>query len=91
MGIYTIGDLHCTTEQQLLSSKNFGETSLVEIRECSPPKGFLSGSSQTSQRDPDPPLDSYLACRLIKQAVLERPISELNLSVRARKCISLGH
>ena len=45
MGIMTLGDLARTTEQTLLSSKNFGETSLVEINEmlsskqnCNPDK-----------------------------------------------------
>ena len=32
MGIFTIGDLLRTTEAELLSYKNFGETSLVEIK-----------------------------------------------------------
>src|SRR5207253_10953099 len=33
MNIRTLGDLTRVTEQQLLSSKNFGETSLGEIKE----------------------------------------------------------
>src|SRR5205807_2215143 len=33
MNIRTLGDLTRVTEQQLLSSKNFGETSLDEVRE----------------------------------------------------------
>ncbi len=86
MGIYTIGDLTRTTEQQLLSSKNFGETSLVEIREMLASKGLSLGQFSDQQRDPDPPLD-LSGMSPDQQAVLERPISELNLSVRARKCM----
>src|SRR5262249_60753533 len=33
MNIRTLGDLTRVSEQQLLSSKNFGETSLADIRE----------------------------------------------------------
>ena len=39
MGIMTLGDLTETTEQELLASKNFGETSLIEIREMLTSKG----------------------------------------------------
>ena len=43
MGIMTLGDLTRTTEQELLASKNFGETSLVEIREMLASKGLELG------------------------------------------------
>ena len=39
----TLGDLTRTTEQELLASKNFGETSLVEIREMLQSKGLELG------------------------------------------------
>jgi DNA-directed RNA polymerase subunit alpha len=45
MGVETLGDLVRTSEQQLLASKNFGETSLVEIREMLASKGLSWGSS----------------------------------------------
>ncbi len=44
MGIETLGDLVRTSEQQLLASKNFGETSLVEIREMLSSKGLSLGA-----------------------------------------------
>jgi DNA-directed RNA polymerase subunit alpha len=86
MGVQTLGDLVRTSEQQLLASKNFGETSLVEIREMLASKGLYLGQMLDQAREPDPPLD-LSSMTPDQQAVLDRPISELNLSVRARKCM----
>lgn len=86
MGVRTLGDLTRTSEQQLLASKNFGETSLVEIREMLSAKGLSLGQYSDEQREPDPPLD-LSAMTPDQQAVMDRPISDLNLSVRARKCM----
>ncbi|MBX3421934.1 MAG: tetratricopeptide repeat protein [Pirellulaceae bacterium] len=86
MGIQTLGDLVRISEQQLLASKNFGETSLVEIREMLATKGLYLGQLADQAREPDPPLD-LSGMTPDQQAVLERPISDLNLSVRARKCM----
>ena len=43
MNIRTLGDLTRVTEQQLLASKNFGETSLDEIKEIMTAKGLRLG------------------------------------------------
>ncbi len=86
MGIGTLGDLVRTSEQQLLSSKNFGETSLVEIREMLSAKGLSLGQLADQNREPDPPIDTS-GMTPDQQAILDRPISDLNLSVRARKCM----
>src|SRR5262249_29473704 len=45
MNIKTLGDLTRVNEQQLLSSKNFGETSLLEIKEMMTTKGLRLGQS----------------------------------------------
>jgi DNA-directed RNA polymerase subunit alpha len=88
MNIRTLGDLTRVTEQQLLSSKNFGETSLNEIKEMMQSKGLRLGQSleEGAQADlrfrPQQPLSEQ------EQAVLNRPVSDLNLSVRARKCMN---
>ena len=42
MGLLTLGDLARTSEQDLLASKNFGETSLVEIKEMMASRGLRS-------------------------------------------------
>ena len=43
MGINTLGDLTRVSESELLASKNFGETSLHEIREILSAKGLRLG------------------------------------------------
>jgi DNA-directed RNA polymerase subunit alpha len=88
MNIRTLGDLTRVTEQQLLSSKNFGETSLSEIKEMMQAKGLRLGQSiqdgpggETRYRPPMPVSEE-------QAAVMNKPVSELNLSVRARKCMN---
>lgn len=86
MGIETIGDLTRTTEAELLSSKNFGETSLYEIREILSSKGLSLGQFANERKPSEPPIDtSHMSPD--EQALLDRPIADLNLSVRARKCM----
>ena len=85
LGIVTLGDLTEITERELMSSRNFGETSLKEITELLTQHGMRIGENVES-RKPDtaaPPADLDPEQR----AALERPISDLNLSVRARKCM----
>jgi DNA-directed RNA polymerase subunit alpha len=90
MGINTLGDLARATEAELLASKNFGETSLVEIKEMMTSKGLSLGMLATEVREPEPVFEPEFVTP-DEQAILDRPISELNLSVRARKCmIRLG-
>ncbi len=87
MGIATLGDLTKVTEQDLLNSKNFGETSLVEIREMLANKGLSIGQLSPDGGVKEEPMDlSHLSEE--EQALLERPIGDLNLSVRARKCMT---
>ncbi len=87
MGIETIGDLTRTSEAELLSSKNFGETSLFEIREMMSSKGLSLGQFAHEKKTSEPPIDtSHMSPD--EQALLDRPIADLNLSVRARKCMA---
>ena len=87
MGIDSIGDLTRTSEAELLSSKNFGETSLFEIREMLTSKGLSLGQFAHEKKSNEPPIDtSHMSPD--EQALLDRPISDLNLSVRARKCMA---
>jgi DNA-directed RNA polymerase subunit alpha len=87
MGIETLGDLTQVSEIDLLASKNFGETSLVEIREMLANKGLSIGQFYHEKQgiDEPPDLSDYSEEEKI---LLERPISDLNLSVRARKCMT---
>lgn len=88
MGIMTLGDLCRCTEQDLLASKNFGETSLAEIKEMLASKGLRLGqllperAASEATVGPEEPLAPE------EEALLSKPVSELNLSVRARKCMA---
>jgi DNA-directed RNA polymerase subunit alpha len=86
MGIMTLGDLARTTEAELLASKNFGETSLVEIREMMDAKGLALGMLAKETVAPEPVFEPEVMTP-DEQAMLDRPITDLNLSVRARKCM----
>ena len=87
MGIYTLGDLTKCSEQELLASKNFGESSLVEIRDMLVARGLAIGQFAHEGEEPEPSIDIE-SMSPDEQALLERPMSELNLSVRARKCMA---
>jgi len=86
MGIMTLGDLCRCSEPELLASKNFGETSLVEIREMLATKGLRLGQLAQDRGGEDMFEPESLSPD--EQALLDRSISELNLSVRARKCMT---
>ena len=87
MQIRTLGDLLKITEAELLSYKNFGETSLVEIKTMLASKGIRLGQGLEGQF-------SRIRKEIYEQlrgkaseAVLGKPISVLDLSVRARKAL----
>ncbi len=91
MGVRHLGDLIRYTEQELLSSKNFGETSLQEIREILASQGLRLGQGAAPEapapkRAPEPVVDAGTMSP-DEQAVLNRRVEDLNLSVRARKCM----
>jgi DNA-directed RNA polymerase subunit alpha len=88
MNIRTLGDLTRVSEQHLLSSKNFGETSLVEIKEMMASKGLRLGQSLEEGAQYDMRYRSKQPMSEQEQAVLSKSVSDLNLSVRARKCMN---
>ncbi len=90
MNIRTLGDLTRVTEQQLLSSKNFGETSLQEIKEMMTSKGLRLGQSleEGGAGGHDLRYRPPTSLSEEQQAVLSKPVTDLNLSVRARKCMN---
>jgi len=85
MKIHTLGDLVRTTENELLNSQNFGETSLDEIKELLTTKGLRVGMLSE-----DPSANRYgLEPEELSEkerTAMAKPIADLNLSVRARKC-----
>jgi DNA-directed RNA polymerase subunit alpha len=88
MNIRTLGDLTRVSEQQLLSSKNFGETSLAEIKEMMTSKGLRLGQSLEEGAQHDMRFRPQQQLSEQEQATLSKPVSDLNLSVRARKCMN---
>ena len=86
MGINRLGDLARTTEHELLASKNFGETSLVEIREILAAKDLRLGELAHEKKKVEPSYDPETLSE-DERHMHERPITDLNLSVRARKCM----
>jgi DNA-directed RNA polymerase subunit alpha len=95
MGVFSLGDLVKKTEAELLSYKNFGETSLQEIKEILRAKGLRLGMGQDelmsspigeveepaapSEEMPDPNSPDPR----------RRPVTELDLSVRSRRIVDL--
>ena len=88
MNIRTLGDLTRVNELQLLSSKNFGETSLDEIKIIMTQKGLRIGQSLDQGQQYEMRYRPQTNLTPEEQAVLSKPVSELNLSVRARKCMN---
>lgn len=88
MGIRTLGDLTRVTEASLLASKNFGETSLEEIKQIMTAKGLRIGQSLEQGAQYEMRYRPQQAMSPEEQAVLNKPVTDLNLSVRARKCMN---
>jgi DNA-directed RNA polymerase subunit alpha len=84
MNLRTIGDLLKITEPELLSYKNFGETSLMEIKKILDSKGLRLGMALEENQ-----LSADLSLKIKGEdsEVLHNPVDDLNLSVRARKCL----
>ncbi len=84
MNIMCLGDLIKRTESEMLAYKNFGETSLREIKEMLAAKGLRLGmmredaaTRQVMERQR----------RNENQEILGKSIDELELGVRSRKCM----
>ena len=95
MNIMTLGDLVRKTEQELLSYKNFGETSLNEIKEILGSKGLRLGMArEEAVLSIEAPQKRYTTGENVE--AMNRPISDLELSIRARRtvealgCLTVG-
>ncbi|MFN0052152.1 MAG: DNA-directed RNA polymerase subunit alpha C-terminal domain-containing protein [Planctomycetales bacterium] len=86
MGVRSLGDLTRLSEQDLMGGKNFGETSLREIKDMLESKGLELGQFVSKEKPRDFGFAESMSPQ--QQALLNRPVAELNLSVRARKCMS---
>ncbi|HUW81256.1 MAG TPA: DNA-directed RNA polymerase subunit alpha C-terminal domain-containing protein [Phycisphaerae bacterium] len=87
MNIFTLGDLLRISEAELLAYKNFGETSLTEIKAMLAQRGLRLGQLLEEQQS----VARQKALETVTAAgapeVLDKPVTELHLSVRSRKCL----
>ena len=87
MKIRTLGDLLKISEAELLSYKNFGETSLVEIKNMLSSKGLRLGQGLEG-RYSQARKEIYDDLRgKAPDHILNKPVSVLDLSVRSRKAL----
>ena len=95
MNVRTLGDLVKKSEAELLSYKNFGETSLAEIKEILRQKGLRlgMGADELMSKDLDMPEPAPVASEEAPDPdspdPARRPVTELDLSVRSRRIVDL--
>lgn len=89
MNIRTLGDLLRITEAELMSYKNFGESSLIEIKKMLQARNLRLGQGlEDAHRQARRQLaEQYKGTN--QEAQLGKAVSELQLSVRARKALQL--
>ena len=85
INIRTLGDLTQVTERELLGYKNFGETSLNEVRAILAQKGLRLG--QAVEDGAPGQVRESAEVEEVPHELLDKPIDELELSVRARRCM----
>ena len=87
MKIQTLGDLLNITEAELLSYKNFGETSLKEVKTILEAKGLTLGMALEEKQFPPVETSEGMAVEGQDQGLMNKSTEDLQLSVRARKCL----
>ena len=87
MKIETLGDLLNITETELLSYKNFGETSLREIKTILEPKGLYLGMALEDKQLSSAEITDESVAEDQEEGLKNKPVDDLRLSVRARKCL----
>lgn len=87
MNIRTLGDLLKTTEQELLSYKNFGETSLNEIKALLAQKGLRLGQALDDSKDAIRRPVAAAAAGNLPPEMVTKSVGDLELSVRSRKAL----
>ncbi len=87
MNIHTIGDLMRITETELLAYKNFGETSLNEIKHILESKALTLGMAVEGKSIPLISSEALEPETDVGSELLNRSLAEFEMSVRARKCL----
>jgi len=85
MNIRTLGDLLKVTEPDLLAYKNFGETSLLEVKSILASKGLRLGQMLEDRKEVRPAAADGAAA--VNEEIMQMPVSALELSVRVRKAL----
>ena len=87
MNIRLLGDLLKVTETELLAYKNFGETSLHEIKTIWTSKGLRLGQMlEDNKNGANVSVQSEIS-EAEENEILTMSVTQLSLSVRARKCL----
>jgi DNA-directed RNA polymerase subunit alpha len=86
MNIKSLGDLLRTSEQELLSYKNFGETSLNEIKSLLAAKGLRLGQAAEDGKGAAVRRPSVVVGNAPPE-ILNKQVADLELSVRSRKAL----
>ena len=94
MNLRSLGDLLKTTEQELLSYKNFGETSLNEIKALLSQKGLRLGQASEDKGGVrrvlglgGPASPAASAASNVSPELFTKSVADLELSVRSRKAL----
>jgi len=87
MNINTLDDLMRITEVELLSYKNFGETSLREIKVILESKGLHLGLALEEIESSSTETSDDSAEENENKKLLSKAVDDLRLSVRAQKCL----
>jgi len=87
MNINTLGDLMHITEVELLSYKNFGETSLREIKSVLESKGLYLGMALKEKQLSSAEIAERSLAEDEDTELLNKPLDDIRLSVRAQKCL----
>lgn len=90
LNVRTLGDLVKRSEEELMACKNFGETSLREVRELLSSKGLTmatSGGEAAGKRFKTPfaPAVATLAAPVAKEEILKKNLNDLEWSARVQK------
>jgi len=87
MKIETLGDLLNITETELLSYKNFGETSLREIKTILESKRLHLGMALEQKQLASAQIPEHNVTEGEDEGLLNQPIDNIQLSIRSRKCL----
>lgn len=87
MKIETLGDLIQQTEPELLGYKNFGETSLNEIKSILASRGLRLGMMKEEALKASSIDEALERAKPKHEGTLAESVDALELSVRARKCM----